>query len=102
MGPNDLANQQTFTGRRDTGVKNPIFLTHLEGFVYVLLESIQSDMFNAANEANNSRIMAKWDDVVLTLDDKNIAVIPGATARRARMLQLVSKERVAKCMFFHY
>ena len=43
-----------------------------------LLETIQSDMFNRANDIYQSRLkeVTRWEDVVPTLDDKCIVVLP--------------------------
>jgi len=78
IGPNDLAKQQTLTVRRDNGVKNPVPLENIALTVSQLLESIQSDMFKRAQETYSSRLkeVTKWDDVVPTLDAKNVVVMP--------------------------
>lgn len=66
------------TVRRDNGVKNPVSLTDIGTTVSTLLTTIQSDMFNRAREAYYSKLkeITKWEDVVPTLDNKGIAVIP--------------------------
>ncbi|KAF8621767.1 hypothetical protein AX15_007505 [Amanita polypyramis BW_CC] len=78
IGPNDLAKSQTLTVRRDTGVKNPISLTDIESTVGSLLDTIQKDMYNRAKEAYDSRVVpaTKWEDVVPTLDNKCVVVMP--------------------------
>ena len=78
IGPNDLAKQQTLTVRRDTGTKNPVFLTDLSTTVSKLLETIQNDMLTRAKDAYHSRLIevTKWEDVVPNLDNKCVVVIP--------------------------
>ncbi|KAM6492336.1 hypothetical protein JOM56_012060 [Amanita muscaria] len=78
IGPNDLAKNQTLTVRRDTGAKNPISLSNVEETVKSLLETVQKDMFNRAKEVYDSRVIpvTEWKDVVPTLDNKCIIVIP--------------------------
>ncbi|TFK95755.1 prolyl-tRNA synthetase [Pterulicium gracile] len=78
IGPNDLTKQQTLGVRRDTGVKNPIPLAELESAIPTLLEQIQSDMFAKAKAEYDSHIkeVTKWEDIVPTLDAKNVVAIP--------------------------
>ncbi|KAJ7453917.1 hypothetical protein B0H11DRAFT_2161227 [Mycena galericulata] len=78
IGPNDLAKQQTLTVRRDTGVKNPVGLADIGPTVSALLETIQSEMFNRAKATYDSCLkeVIHWDDVVPTLDNKYIVVMP--------------------------
>ncbi|KAM6492523.1 prolyl-tRNA synthetase [Amanita muscaria] len=78
IGPNDLAKNQTLTVRRDTGAKNPISLSNVEETVKSLLETVQKDMFNRAKKVYDSRVIpvTDWKDVVPTLDNKCIIVIP--------------------------
>lgn len=78
IGPNDLSKQQTLSVRRDNGFKNPIPLANIGSTVSALLTTIQDDMFNRAKETYQSRVkeVTHWDDVVPSLDNKNIVVIP--------------------------
>jgi prolyl-tRNA synthetase len=78
LGPNDLSKSQTLTVRRDTGVKKPIPLSDVEKTVQSLLDSIHKDMFTRAKEVYDSRLIevTEWKDLVPTLDNKCIAVIP--------------------------
>ncbi|KAL4261627.1 hypothetical protein AB1N83_007941 [Pleurotus pulmonarius] len=78
IGPNDLAKEQTLTVRRDTGAKNPVSLKDIGATVSALLETIQSDMFTRARDMyfSRSKAVTKWDDVVPTLDDKCVIVMP--------------------------
>ncbi|KAJ3788535.1 hypothetical protein GGU10DRAFT_384849 [Lentinula aff. detonsa] len=78
IGPNDLAKQQTLTVRRDNGVKSAVALDNIASTVSQLLESVQNDMFKRAQETFHSRLkeVTKWEDVVPTLDSKNVVVLP--------------------------
>lgn len=78
IGPNDLAKQQTLSVRRDTGIKNAMQLQDIVLSVSQLLESIQSDMFKRAQDTYYSRLkeVTKWEEVVPTLDAKNVVVMP--------------------------
>ncbi|KAJ6581285.1 hypothetical protein B0H19DRAFT_1114598 [Mycena capillaripes] len=78
IGPNDIAKQQTLTVRRDTGVKNPVGLADIGATVTALLDTIQSEMFNRAKATYDSCLkeVTRWDDVVPTLDNKCIVVMP--------------------------
>lgn len=82
IGPQDLAKSQTLTARRDTGAKAPIPLANIESTVSTLLDTIQSDMFARAQETYFSRLreVRTWDDVVPTLDDKCVVVMPWCEA----------------------
>jgi|ERR1700722_3130304 len=78
IGPNDLAKHQTLTVRRDTGVKAPVPLADVGHTVSQLLGTIQKDMFARARDEFHSRLkeVTKWEDVVPTLDNKCIVMIP--------------------------
>ncbi|EGO29439.1 hypothetical protein SERLADRAFT_345428 [Serpula lacrymans var. lacrymans S7.9] len=78
IGPNDIAKQQTLAVRRDNGEKSPVPLADIGVTVSSLLETIQSDMFSRAQKEYFSRLkeITRWEDVVPTLDDKCIAVLP--------------------------
>ena len=64
--------------RRDTGVKAPLPLADITKSVPALLDQIQKDMFKRAQETYFSRLreVHRWEDVVPTLDDKCVVVIP--------------------------
>ena len=64
--------------RRDNSIKAPIPLDGIGAAVTGLLNEIQSDMFTRAKETFDSRLktVTAWEDVVPTLDAKNIVVIP--------------------------
>ncbi|KAJ3997992.1 hypothetical protein F5050DRAFT_1315722 [Lentinula boryana] len=78
IGPNDLAKQQTLAVRRDNGVKSAVALYNIASTVSQLLESVQNDMFKRAQETFHSRLreVTEWEDVVPTLDSKNVVVLP--------------------------
>ncbi|RPD65748.1 prolyl-tRNA synthetase [Lentinus tigrinus ALCF2SS1-7] len=78
IGPADLAKQQTLSARRDTGAKAPIPLADIATTVQGLLDTIQGDMFQRAKDVYFSRLreVHRWEDVVPTLDDKCVVVIP--------------------------
>ncbi|TFY59063.1 hypothetical protein EVJ58_g6012 [Rhodofomes roseus] len=78
IGPADLVKNQTLGVRRDTGVKAPIPLADVTSAVPNLLETIQSDMFKRAQDTYFSRLkqVTRWEDVVPTLDDKCVVVMP--------------------------
>ncbi|KAF8501847.1 hypothetical protein JB92DRAFT_3146071 [Gautieria morchelliformis] len=78
VGPADIAKKQALSVRRDNAVKAPIPLDGIGNAVTTLLNEIQSDMFARAKETFDSRIktVTAWEDVVPTLDGKNIVVMP--------------------------
>ncbi|KAJ7460542.1 hypothetical protein FB451DRAFT_1341312 [Mycena latifolia] len=78
IGPNDIAKQQTLTVRRDTGVKTPVGLADIGLTVTTLLDTIQSEMFSRAKATYDSCLkeVTQWDDVVPTLDNKCVVVMP--------------------------
>ncbi|KAJ7746956.1 hypothetical protein DFH07DRAFT_748017 [Mycena maculata] len=78
IGPNDIAKQQTLTVRRDTGVKNPVGLADIGPTVSALLDTIQSEMYSRAKATYDSSLkeVTRWDDVVPTLDNKCVVVMP--------------------------
>jgi prolyl-tRNA synthetase len=78
IGPKDIEKKQTISARRDTGAKTTLALADLRTSIPTLLETIQSDMFNRAKEIFDQRLIqvTKWEDVVPTLDNKSIVVMP--------------------------
>jgi prolyl-tRNA synthetase len=78
LGPKDLEKKQVVSVRRDNGVKAPLPLGDLTASVPKLLETIQADMFNRAKEVYDSRLkeVTTWDEVVPTLDNKCVVVMP--------------------------
>ena len=77
IGPKDIQKQQTVVVRRDNGVKSTMALAALDT-IPSLLETIHSDMYTRAKEVFDQRLITvtKWDDVVPTLDNKCIVVMP--------------------------
>ncbi|KAH8101841.1 hypothetical protein BXZ70DRAFT_932155 [Cristinia sonorae] len=78
IGPADIKKDQTIAVRRDDGVKAPLALANLTTAIPALLESIQNDMFKRAQDLYFSRLkeVTKWEDVVPTLDNKCVVVMP--------------------------
>lgn len=74
----DIEKKQTLSVRRDTGAKAPIPLADVNAAVPQLLETIQSDMFARAKAVYDSKrkVVTEWDDLVPTLDNKCVAVLP--------------------------
>ncbi|PVF93478.1 putative proline-tRNA ligase, partial [Serendipita vermifera] len=78
IGPKDIEKKQTVVARRDTGAKTTMALADLHTNISALLDTIQSDMYNRAKEVFDQRLIqvTKWEDVVPTLDNKSIVVMP--------------------------
>ncbi|EIW77214.1 prolyl-tRNA synthetase [Coniophora puteana RWD-64-598 SS2] len=78
IGPNDLAKQQTVAVRRHSGAKTPVPLADIGSTVSGLLETVQKDMYTKAKKEYDSRLIevTRWEDVVPTLNNKCVAVIP--------------------------
>lgn len=78
IGPQDVQKKQVLGVRRDNGEKAPIAVADLATGVSKTLETIQSDMYNRAYDTiqGRLRIVLDWKDVVPTLDDKCVVVIP--------------------------
>jgi prolyl-tRNA synthetase len=64
--------------RRDTGAKGTIPLAEVATQVPALLETIQKDLYNKADEAFKAHrlILTEWDKVVPALNGKNVVIIP--------------------------
>jgi prolyl-tRNA synthetase len=78
IGPKDLQKKQAVAVRRDNGVKATIAVGDLAKQLPALLETIQEDMYTRAKETFDQRLIqvTKWDDVVPTLDNKCVVVMP--------------------------
>lgn len=78
IGPKDIEKGKTLTVRRDNGVKADLALDSLSTSIPELLNQIQADMFAKARDefARRRIIVEKWDDLVPTLDNKCVAVLP--------------------------
>ena len=78
LGPKDIEKAQTVAVRRDTGAKTTFVLDGVATKVADLLEVIQNDMYNKAKTTFEERLIqvTKWEDVVPTLDNKCVVVLP--------------------------
>lgn len=78
FGPKDAAAEVVSYARRDTKAKGTIPIAELGTQVPALLETIQQDMYNRADEAFKSRrlILRNWEQVVPSLDARNVVIIP--------------------------
>jgi prolyl-tRNA synthetase len=66
------------TARRDTGAKDRISITTLQQDVPALLEAIQKNLFDTANETYRAhrKIVTQWDEFVPALNAKNLCLSP--------------------------
>ncbi|KAJ9395209.1 hypothetical protein DTO282F9_7867 [Paecilomyces variotii] len=78
FGPKDAAQSVVSYARRDTGAKGTIPIADLATQVPELLETIQKDMYNKADESFKSHrlVLREWEKVVPALDSRNIVLIP--------------------------
>lgn len=78
FGPKDAANSVVSYSRRDTGEKGTIPIAELATQVPALLETIQKDMYNKAEEYFTSHRLTlnNWAEVVPALDARNVVLIP--------------------------
>lgn len=78
FGPKDAANSVVSYARRDTGAKGTIPLDQLATQVPALLETIQKDLYNKADEAFRTHRLqlTEWEKVVPALDARNVVLIP--------------------------
>ncbi|KAJ8122984.1 hypothetical protein ONZ43_g956 [Nemania bipapillata] len=78
FGPKDAANSVVSYSRRDTGAKGTIPVAEIASQVPALLETIQKDMYNKANEYFTSHrlVLNDWAEVVPALDARNVVLIP--------------------------
>ncbi|WWC60772.1 proline-tRNA ligase [Kwoniella dejecticola CBS 10117] len=78
LGPRDIAANSTLAVRRYDNHKSSIPTSDIANTVRLYLEEIQASMFKKAQEKFDSCLIpvTKWDDVVPTLDAKNILVLP--------------------------
>ena len=79
FGPKDSASHQVTTSRRDIqGNKGTIAITELASGVKTLLDTIQKDLYDRADEEFKSHVkrIIKWDDFVPALNSKNVCLIP--------------------------
>ena len=81
FGPKDSENHQVTTARRDipgNEGKGTIAITELDKGVLDLLETIQKDLYNRADQNFKSHVkkITSWNDFVPALNDKNVCLIP--------------------------
>ncbi|RYO92176.1 hypothetical protein DL763_004791 [Monosporascus cannonballus] len=78
FGPKDAASSVVSYARRDTGAKGTIPIDELATQVPALLQTIQQDLYNKADEAYKSHRLqlTEWKKVVPALDSRNVVLIP--------------------------
>ncbi|GAD98714.1 predicted protein [Paecilomyces variotii No. 5] len=78
FGPKDAAQAVVSYARRDTGAKGTIPIANLATEVPEILEIIQKDMYNRADESFKSHrlVLREWEKVVPALDSRNVVLIP--------------------------
>ncbi|KAG0652579.1 Prolyl-tRNA synthetase [Hyphodiscus hymeniophilus] len=83
-GPKDAAKSVVSFARRDTGEKGTIAISDMAAEIPKLLETIQSDMYAKAEASFRSHrvVINKWEEVVPTLDSKNVVLIPHCLAEK--------------------
>ncbi|KIY74237.1 prolyl-tRNA synthetase [Cylindrobasidium torrendii FP15055 ss-10] len=82
IGPKDLEKKQSLGVRRDTGAKAPVELENIGATVSELLATIQKEMYTKARDTFHDRlkVVTEWKNLVPTLDDKCVAVLPWCEA----------------------
>ena len=78
LGPRDIANNSTIAVRRYDNHKEPMPLADIGSTVKQYLEDIQQSMYDRAKATMDEHVVnvTKWEDVVPTLDAKNILALP--------------------------
>ncbi|WWD01051.1 proline-tRNA ligase [Kwoniella sp. B9012] len=78
LGPRDIAANTTLAVRRYDNHKSPMPLSDIGNTVRLYLDEIQKSMLEKAQEKFDTclKTVTNWDDVVPTLDAKNILVLP--------------------------
>ncbi len=86
FGPKDLANSVVTYSGRDTGFKGTIPLAEVASQVPALLEKLQKDIYDKANEyfASHRPILNDWVKVIPALDARNVVLIHFAGSQLAR------------------
>ena len=84
FGPKDAAGHQVTTSRRDIEGKGTIQISELANGVIELLETIQKDLYDRADEKFKSHIkrITNWDDFVPALNSKNVCLIPSCLTEK--------------------
>lgn len=80
LGPMDMDKQAVMCARRDTGTKESIPWADVASKVPVLLEQIQTDMFNKAKERYDTCLekVTTWDAFMTALNNRHMALAPWA------------------------
>jgi prolyl-tRNA synthetase len=78
FGPKDAAKSVVSFSRRDTGAKGTMPLAEIASQVAALLEKIQQEMYDRANESFTSHRthLTDWEKVLPALNDRNVVIIP--------------------------
>lgn len=78
IGPKDIEKSQAVAVRRDNAVKATLSVSDIATQIPTLLDTIQQDMYTRAKETFDQRLIqvTKWEDVVPTLDNKCVVVMP--------------------------
>jgi prolyl-tRNA synthetase len=78
FGPKDAAKEVISWARRDTGEKGTMPVADMSTKVPELLETIQQALYDKADKAyrEHRKKITKWEDVVPSLDAKNVVIIP--------------------------
>ncbi|WVO14142.1 proline-tRNA ligase [Cryptococcus depauperatus] len=78
LGPRDIASNSTLAVRRYDNTKTSFPLSDITNTVRVYLDGIQKAMLERAKATFDDRLkkVTEWDDVVPTLDGKNVLVLP--------------------------
>ncbi len=78
LGPKDLAKNQVVVARRDTGEKSVMKIKELGKKIPLLLNSIQSSLYNKANKFLKQSILEvkNFNDFKKALEDKKIVLAP--------------------------
>ncbi|OWZ80070.1 proline-tRNA ligase [Cryptococcus neoformans Bt85] len=82
LGPRDIANNSTLSVRRYDNHKAPMPLSDIANTVRTYLDDIQKSMLDraAATFSDRLKVVTSWEDVVPTLDAKNVLVLPWCEA----------------------
>lgn len=78
LGPRDIEANTTLAVRRYDSKKWSIPLGDISSAIRQTLDEIQTEMYTRAKNVQDERLklVTKWEDVVPTLDAKNILVLP--------------------------
>ena len=84
FGPKDAAAHQVTTSRRDIEGKGTIQISELATGVQELLDTIQKDLYDSADEKFKSHVkkISDWDDFVPALNSKNVCLIPSCLTEK--------------------